>query len=291
MPKVTRVPPSGSVPFELVTLADESANSSVTVAPARGALVTSFLVGSRELLYLDATTLVDATKNVRGGVPVLFPSPGKLEGGAFTVNGRSYGMKQHGFARNLPWEVREVRDDAPAVVLGLSSSDETLAQYPFDFALSFTFSLRGRCLRIDQRVENQSAEPMPFGLGFHPYFLVRDKAAARVETRATRAFDNVTKTEKPFAGFDFSAGEVDLHLVDHGSAASALDLGDGARIEVRGTEEFWRWVIWTLPGKDFVCLEPWTAAGDALNTGERILRLSPGAVHDAFVEIALSDSP
>ena len=36
-------------------------------------------------------------------------------------------------------------------------------------------------------------------------------------------------------------------------------------------------MIWTLAGKDFVCLEPWTCACDALNTGEGLLVLPPGA--------------
>ena len=39
--------------FELITLSGPSANSRVVVAPERGALVSSFCVAERELLYLD----------------------------------------------------------------------------------------------------------------------------------------------------------------------------------------------------------------------------------------------
>jgi galactose mutarotase-like enzyme len=286
MPHVTRTPASGSVPFELVTLADERSDCAVTVAPSRGALVTSFLARGKELLYLDPTTLVDTSKSVRGGVPVLFPSPGRLDGDAFSAKGHRFGMKQHGFARTLAWTVFAVHDTPPSVVLTLESNDETRSQYPYDFLLTFTFSLLGNALEITQSVENRSREAMPFALGFHPYFLVKDKALARIETPATRALDNTVKREVPFTGFDFTKGEVDLHLEDHGSSSAALDRGDGTRIEVHGSDEFWRWVIWTLPGKEFVCLEPWTAAGNALNSGDRLLHVDPGARYETYIEIA-----
>jgi galactose mutarotase-like enzyme len=78
-----------------------------------------------------------------------------------------------------------------------------------------------------------------------------------------------------------------MHLLDHGSTESALHLPGGARIDVRASSEFTRWVVWTLPGKPFVCLEPWTCPGNALNTGEGLVRLSPGATRESWVEIAL----
>jgi len=33
------------------------------------------------VLALDEATLRDEAKNVRGGIPILFPAPGKLQGG------------------------------------------------------------------------------------------------------------------------------------------------------------------------------------------------------------------
>ena len=87
-----------------------------------------------------------------------------------------------------------------------------------------------------------------------------------------------------FHAFDLTAQEVDLHLLDHGSSHSALHLADGTSIHVDASPDFGLWVVWTLAGKDYVCLEPWTAPGNALNSGERLLWLEPGAAHDAWVE-------
>src|SRR5271170_3548910 len=92
-----------------------------SLVPERGAIVTQLRLGGRERLYLDDATLTDSTKNVRGGIPLLFPSPGKLEGGRFTRGGKSGEMKQHGFARDLAWTVASA--EAAQAVLTLRSSD------------------------------------------------------------------------------------------------------------------------------------------------------------------------
>jgi galactose mutarotase-like enzyme len=274
---------------DTIELSDDDARSRVSIVPGRGAIVTRFRIGEREILYLDDATLRDPAKNVRGGIPVLFPSPGRLTGDRFARDGHSGSMKQHGFARDLAWETRSVGvTDAPRATLVLRSTEATRAAYPYDFLLAITFSLVGASLRLDVDVENPGSVPLPFAFGLHPYFLVpdADKARARIATHATRAFDNVEKKTVPFHGFDLTAKEVDLHLLDHGSSDSELAWGDGARLAIRASPELTRWVVWTLAGRDFVCVEPWTAPADALNTGESLIELPPGGKRSLRVELA-----
>ena len=262
--------------------------STAVLAPGRGGMLTQLQIAGRDLLYLDAATLNDLTANVRGGAPVLFPSPGKLAGEAWARGGVHGAMKQHGFARNLPWEVAATGTDGSAwATLALSANDATRAQFPWDFRAEYTYRLRGRAVTIEMRIENRGASPMPFGAGFHPYFAVRDadKAGAHITTAATRAFDNAAKREIAFSGFDLTAPEVDLHLLDHGSTESTLTVGDLA-IALRGSADFTHWVVWTLRGRDFVCVEPWTCPGNALNTGERLIVLEPGQVRELSLTIA-----
>src|SRR5215471_8353085 len=179
MPNVTSQPSGNPVVGELIVLEDELAETRVVLSPARGGLVTSFQVRGRELLYLDEPTLGDENKNVRGGIPVLFPSPGKLSDDAYTSAGKRFTMKQHGFARALPWALESTLvEPVASVTIGLVSNAATLAQYPWAFGAKMTFSVTGRRLRIAFRVENSGATEMPYALGFHPYFLVRDKASA-----------------------------------------------------------------------------------------------------------------
>ena len=284
--------PSTPTSLETISLSAPGApGATAWLAPRRGGLVTRFSCGARPVLFLDEATLLDEHKNVRGGVPILFPSPGKLAGDHWQHSGRSGALGQHGFARSLPWEV--VAQGPAEAALRLGSSAETRASYPWEFRLDYRFALRtegaGAVLRIEQQVHNPGSEPLPFGCGFHPYFFVpqAEKAGARIVTRATRAFDNAAKREVSINGaIDLTAAEVDLHLEDHGQSSATLALADGALIEVSGSPELQRWVVWTLAGKDFVCLEPWSGPANGLNTGAGLLEVAPGATRELWSEIA-----
>jgi galactose mutarotase-like enzyme len=252
----------------------KSADTEVAIAPHRGAIVTSFRVAERELLYLDEATFNDPSKNVRGGIPVLFPSPGKLENDRWACAGTSGELKQHGFARNSSWQV--AAHSASSATLTLASNVETLSGFPWAFQAKLIYSVAASALRIEFRVINASDSPMPMAFGLHPYFLVGDKARVQISTHATRAFDNVLKRIVPFTRFDLTQTEVDLHLLDHGSTRGVLERDDESQIAIETSPQFVRWVVWTVAGKDYVCLEPWTASGNALNTGEDLIFVEPG---------------
>jgi len=271
---------------ELYTLADTRTESSAVIAPRRGALLTSWQVAGRELLYMDDSTLHDTTKNVRGGIPVLFPSPGKLISDTFAYKGRvGTDLKQHGFARLMPWQVRE--SSGETLVLGLASDATTLTRFPWTFQAQLSFALRERSLELSFSLENTDTEPLPFALGYHPYFQVSDseKARVRIDSQTTQAFDNVRKQIVPFAGFDLTLPELDLHLLDHNSPECSLVWPDGSALRIQADPEFVVWVVWTLSGRDFVCVEPWTARGNALSTGHNVLTVEPGQTRNIGVSL------
>src|SRR5262245_52055453 len=130
---------------------------------------------------------------------------------------------------------------------------------------------------------------MPIAPGLHPYFLVLDdrKKDARVQTDATTAYDNRAGRQVTLrAPIDLSASEVDLHLSDHWprtvrlvrSGDRDLDLALGVPDRIL--------VVWTQWGKDFVCVEPWTAPVNALNEGKAI-RVPPQGTHETAFSIAV----
>jgi galactose mutarotase-like enzyme len=157
--------------YKTYTLSDQTTKTSLEVIPERGGIVTRWRVQGQEIFYLDVPRLTDPTLTVRGGIPILFPICGNLPANTYTLNGQSYTLKQHGFARELPWEVvDQATDDRASITLSLTSNDQTRAVYPFDFQLLFTYTLEGNKLIAHQRYVNHSDSPMPFSAGFHPYF-------------------------------------------------------------------------------------------------------------------------
>lgn len=231
--------------------------TSVEVAPSRGGLVTSLVVDGVPVLFLDEATLLDPSKNVRGGVPLLFPFAGKPPAGS--------ALGQHGFARKLPWEVTSALSDEDTARLEcrLTSTPQTRADWPFDFEVRLAVSLSASRLMLEWAFENKGSAPMPLHFGIHPYFQVVAKDRVRVPGASGRAFDNTLGVEREVSAVDFAAGEVDLHFTPWNAGGATLERGDGRRVRLSWTEQFGTLVLWTLPGQPFVCVEPWTSPGQA----------------------------
>lgn len=272
-------------------LSDEAANSQLAVVPERGAIIISWRIQDQEILYLDAERFANPDLSVRGGVPILFPICGNLPDNTYTYQGQQYTLKQHGFARDLPWEVTDQStDDAASLTLVLNSSDKTRAVYPFDFQLAFTYQLKGNTLELRQRYTNHSAESMPFSTGLHPYFLTSDKTQLKLDIPGTEYIDQRAKTTHPFMGeFDFNLDEIDVAFKQlSGQSAVASDNSRPLQLTLSWDKTYSTFVFWTVKGKEFYCLEPWTAPRNALNTGEQLIFLEPGATLETLVHLRVS---
>ena len=276
--------------YETYILTDQGASSRLEVVPERGGIITSWSLQGQDILYLDAERFTDPSLSVRGGIPILFPICGNLPNNTYTYKGEQYTLKQHGFARDLPWEItNQVTNDLVALTLVLNSNDQTRAVYPFDFQLAFTYQLKGNTLEIQQRYTNHSTEPMPFSTGLHPYFFTSDKTKLEFEIPASQYQDQITKEVHPFSGtFDLSRDEIDVAFRQvNGSSASVTDTGRRLKVILSYSDLYSTLVFWTVKGKDYYCLEPWSAPRNALNTGDHLTQLAPGASYEASVTLAV----
>ncbi|MBD2000214.1 aldose epimerase [Leptolyngbya sp. FACHB-541] len=274
--------------YKTYILSDQIGQSRLEVVPERGGIITSWQIRGKEMLYLDAERFANPELTVRGGIPILFPICGNLPDNTYTYQGQSYTLKQHGFARDLPWEVTDrVTQDGASLTLVLNSNDQTRAVYPFDFQLIFTYRLQGNSLEIHQRYTNHSAEAMPFSTGLHPYFQVFDKTQLQFEIPSNQFQNQRDKSVQSFSGqFDFDLDEIDASFWQlSGQSAAVADLGQQTRLKLDYAPLYSTLVFWTVKGKDFYCLEPWSAPRNALNTGDRLTHLASGETLETVVQL------
>ncbi|WP_019499586.1 hypothetical protein [Pseudanabaena sp. PCC 6802] len=275
--------------FETYILTDPSAQSSIEVVPERGGIVTSWQVGGKPILYMDTERFADPSLSIRGGIPILFPICGNLPNDTYIYNGQAYKLKQHGFARDLAWQVSaRSTDDCASLTLVLESNAQTRLNYPFDFQVAFTYQLQGNRLTVQQRYTNLSQSVMPFAAGFHPYFAVADKRQLQFDLTATQLWDHITQSAQPYPGyFDYDLDQVDVAFLDFPSTSTTVrDRNQNLSLSLNYSSSFTTLVFWTVKGKDYYCLEPWTAARNAMNTGDRLIQLAPQASLDASFSLA-----
>jgi len=101
--------------------------------------------------------------------PVLFPFVGSLKDKKYRVNGREYEMGQHGFARDMEFQV--VEQNQEEAYFELRSDAATREKYPFDFELKLGYRLDKKTVHVLWKVVNKGKVEMPFSIGGHPAFM------------------------------------------------------------------------------------------------------------------------
>jgi galactose mutarotase-like enzyme len=277
--------------FTLYQLTEADTRSSVSICPARGAISTQLTLGGKELFYLDEATFIDPNANIRGGNPILFPICGQLTDGQYEWDGQTYPMKNHGVARIKPWEVIASSTEGQASLSVLLRSDaDTLASYPFEFELEFTYILQGGKLRVEQHYRNLSRKPMPVYAGFHPYFATTDKELV-YETDATEYLDyNDEQVKKIGNAIDLNGKVESLALLNADKPEIAFSLSADCRVTMSYSDIFKYVVLWSVEGKPFVCVEPWMAKTNELNRKDELPIIEAGQALEAWLEIGCEHS-
>ena len=273
-------------------LEDTTTNSSLEIVPERGGIATKWSVEGQDIFYLDEERFKDPNLSVRGGNPILFPICGNIVDDTYTYNSQEYKLKQHGFARNLPWTVvSQSTEDSAKITFSLASNEETLKVFPFEFEIIYTYELKGNILTLHQSYSNKSEQRMPFSFGFHPYFICSDKEQLTLDFPATEYQWKDGNETIAFDGeLDYNLDEIDIAFTKlSGSKASFTDGKRNLKVDLDFSDCFSTLVFWTLKGKDFICVEPWSSPRNSMNTGDNLLFLPPQETYNATFSIVVSN--
>lgn len=217
--------------------------------------------------------------------PVLFPFVGSLHEKTYRVNGTSYPMTQHGFARDMEFTRLSETDDT--IWFSLSSDAETLKKYPFPFVLKLGYRIEDTTVTVLWEVENPADQPLYFSIGGHPAFNCPIQEGTDWSDYSLsfgeNAPDELVSTRINEQGLATGCMDV-YHLQDgHLPLTANLFEHDALVIEEQQTDtvslchkdgtpyltvtmgDALLFGIWSPPGKNapFVCIEPWHGRCDS----------------------------
>ncbi|MBP9152281.1 MAG: aldose 1-epimerase family protein [Flavobacteriales bacterium] len=231
--------------------------------------------------------------------PILFPCVGESKGGKISVGGIEYPIVRHGFARYEQFSV--VENSEEKVVFELRNNEVTKQHFPFEFALRIGYELKGAKIIQSFEVVNFGDSELGFQIGGHPAFavpfnkgekydeyeVVFDSAQTLERHLLTDAgiFSGETRsflTKKDRFGLFYDLFKEDA-LVFKNIASKQVWIqhkNGGKRLQV-DYEGFSHLGIWSVPGADYVCIEPWIGCADMANQPsdffkkDSIVRLKP----------------
>lgn len=231
--------------------------------------------------------------------PVLFPIVGRVKNNKYRVGQKEYELFQHGFARDMEFELTE--SGADFAVYRLKSSEDTLLKYPYNFQLDICYTLYGSSITEEYRVKNMYDKPIYFSIGAHPGFNCPLADGETVEDYYLQFEQSETGDRYYLENGLIARREAYLEntkvipLTQQLFADDALIFKNLKSVEValksRKSNKFVnvRFAgfpylgIWSKPGgAPFVCLEPWCGVTDSidhsgiLSEKEGIYSLEPG---------------
>ena len=300
----------------VVVLRDSQAGVEAAVAPSEGGELASYRVKTKKhgwIEFLNHARDYSPGPGFKGKGPLLWPVVGaqypvgtipeaSCGPGTYPFGGKTYPMPCHGFAKLLPWkEIKRSADASGArVTLELRDSEQTRPSYPFGFQVTATYEISGGNLTIDYVVNSagSNTSEMIFSIGNHiafnvPFVKGSDPAKMTFETPSTQQLlrnargvlngeskERSFQTPEPLGSFD---ARVALPMAGYRSQPYAR-MVDPAGVSLRLTQQassipsgsLVRFNVFGGPSVGYLCPEPFVGVQNSMNTGQGLLKLSPG---------------
>ena len=219
--------------------------------------------------------------------PIMFPMCGGLKGGRYELDGNSYEMIKHGFAKVSTFDVEEI--SASKVTMILRDNEETRKSYPFVFAFRVTFELIGTSLAVTYDAENCDNKTMYCTFGSHEAYAcpegIENYEIVFPEKETLYAYglngDIVTDYTKlmvdnsnvlTLKDSDFCLDALVFKgLKSRSATLKHIGGGRSIKVDFEGFDYFVVWHKYTAP---YLCVEPWCGlpdvAGSSYNFAEKV---------------------
>ncbi len=214
-----------------------------------------------------------------GRAPLLFPIVGMLVAGQYRTGGRSFALSRHGFARGRRFTLAEA--GPTSATFSLSADPQTLSVYPFQFELDVDFAVEEASLAVTSWIRNRGEQDMPASLGYHPAFAW---PLPYGENRAAHFIEFEEDEPAPIRRLDadglllpqrfatpvhnrrltlrdelFGADALVFDQLTSRSVTYGSEVGPRIAVSFPGVPYLG---IWSKPGANFVCIEPWQGLTD-----------------------------
>jgi glucose-6-phosphate 1-epimerase len=245
---------------------------------------------SEPVLWLSSNARFMPGRSIRGGVPVCLPW--------FGAHPTDSSYCPHGFARVVPWELKEssrLNNGTTRVLLEMTQTDLAKKQlsYPYVFTLEVTV---GNSLRMEMTTTNLANHPFMIGEAFHTYFNVSDVANTKISglenvVYSDKVEDYMRNVQHGDLQFD---GEFDRVYLNSGEDCVIHDSGFGRAIRVTKSGSNTT-VIWT-PGVekaaqmgDMGAVDEWRKmlCVESANAMENSVTIFPNETHTMVTEYSL----
>lgn len=136
-----------------------------------------------DLLWVSEQAVFDGKAAIRGGIPVCWPWFSGYQAEYNSPLAEDATPSAHGFVRKAAWHLQNIEilpNSAISVVFSLSSSEETLAIWPYEFSLELRVVI-GQALELTLTTKNLSSQEIKLTEALHTYFNLPSNASVMID--------------------------------------------------------------------------------------------------------------
>ena len=226
-----------------------------------------------------------------GRAPILFPICGGLREDTYYLDGQRYSMPKHGFAKISEWQTENISSDRAVFLL-----TEMHPGFPFRYELRAIYQLVENSLKVTYAIQNLDDRTFCCSVGSHeawatpgglesysikfeqPEQLANYSPIGNLLPRGPVILgENVCELPLKTEYFAIDA-LVFPHLKSRAVTLKKQDKEE-LRVSYDGMDVL---LLWTKPGANYICIEPWCSAPDYVDSDMQIrnkpgiLTLAPG---------------
>ena len=226
-----------------------------------------------------------------GRAPILFPICGGLREDTYYLDGQRYSMPKHGFAKISEWQTENISSDRAVFLL-----TEMHPGVPFRYELRAIYQLVENSLKVTYAIQNLDDRTFCCSVGSHEAWATPGGLESySIEFEQPEQLANYSPIGNLLPRGPVILGEnvcelplkteyfaIDALVFPHlKSRAVTLKKQDKEelRVSYEGMDVL---LLWTKPGANYICIEPWCSAPDYVDSDMQIrnkpgiLTLAPG---------------
>jgi aldose 1-epimerase len=221
---------------------------------------------------------------------ILFPFANRIKNGVYSFNHTTYNLTCneidknnaiHGLVFNKKFELVNTKTTDKTVEAQLEYIENHPPKaYPFSFKIMLTYTLSKHRLLLKVNIKNTGSTDLPFTLGWHPYFCIKnfDKALLKFNSNQIVLTDSKMiptkileqKIEQPF--FLKNKQLDDCFILNN----NKIEFDNGShKIYIKTSSDLKFFQIYTPPNESKIALEPMTGFSDSFNHKKGLKILKP----------------
>ena len=307
------------IPFgetHLLELRNPGTNEYVTILPDLGGSLHQICLSGHGTLHPLLWAVKDDEELYREGIAqyrgaLLAPFADRIEKGRYAFEEVEYNLAcneansqnaLHGFVSTRQFDVLQVEaNDRQASVTLFFEYNGSVTGFPFPFILTVRYVLTATEFGCYTYVQNKGSKTLPIGIGWHPYFQVREDISqyqlkipantsfvineAYINTGATVPFYDAAKFLELEDNFIFNA----YRLNQINGSAKTILRDKKTLIDIAVTSTGFPFLqLYGVAGKGFA-IEPLTCIGNAFNNGIGLNVLIPGELMQTSFNVSVKD--